>query len=125
MQAFIQGRDSILEFAQTPKEQVIVEVPVGKRRRGMEDEEEPRKRTRASTRQQSQSSQSQSQKERVIVVDSEDEGDEILPGTVACHGLLCNPLTDRQTALCTVRYVMQWLKKTPLMRTLIATVQIQ
>lgn len=78
VQAFVRGRDTVLEYARTPK-QVIVNDQQGKKRsrsREIEQEDDApdlRKRTRASTRRSTPSQQ-------VIVADSEDDIDDYLPG---------------------------------------------
>lgn len=86
--AFVRGREGVLEYARAEKEREVVYVDRERRKRGLEGEgmgdDTPRKRTRASTRSQSQTQSQSTQipRERLVIEDSEDEEENVLPGMV-------------------------------------------
>ena len=99
VQAFVRGREAILDYARTEKQ--VVEVEKGGRKRRERDvdgasEDTPRKRTRASTRSQSQtqSQSSQAPRERAVIEDSEDDGDSLLAGLSLLTNSILSTLTD-------------------------------
>lgn len=111
MQAFVKARPAVLGFAReggrasTPKRR---RDELGEEDQDEEEEEMPRKRTRASTkRQPTQSSQ------RVVVIDSEDDIDEYIPGMYRPLLLLCSKHPNLNRRLRKLSHLQQPSKRNP------------